>query len=146
MKHSKHIARIVAFALLTVTMIGSFIGCKNAAGGDGSEDLTGFYVWKPDPNTEGEQVNYYAQFTKSTLQIYKVTESGGKVSLYEERLGKRADSQDASSWNLQLIPYTAKGGVLTISATSTHRGHGDKPYTGSYDATGIITTGYPYLA
>lgn len=88
MKHSKHIARIVAFALLTVTMIGSFIGCKNAAGGDGSEDLTGFYVWKPDPNTEGEQVNYYAQFTKSTLQIYKVTESGGKVSLYKERLGK----------------------------------------------------------
>ena len=90
MKHSKHIARIVAFALLAVTMIGSFIGCKNAAGGDGSEDLTGF--------------------TKSTLQIYEVTESGGKVSLYEKRLGKRADSQDASSWNLQSIPYTAKGG------------------------------------
>lgn len=141
MKHSKHIARIVTFALLAVTMIGSFIGCKNAAGGDGSEVLTGFYVWKPDPNAEGEQVNYYAQFTKSTLQIYKVTESGGKVSLYEERLGKRADSQDASSWNLQPIPYTAKGGVLNISATSTHIMYEDKPYTGSYDATGITIPG-----
>lgn len=141
MKHSKHIARIVAFALLAVTMIGSFIGCKNAAGGDGSEDLTGFYVWKPDPNAEGEQVNYYAQFTKSTLQIYEVTESGGKVSLYEKRLGKRADSQDASSWNLQSIPYTAKGGVLTISATSIHLMYEDKPYTGSYDATGITIPG-----
>lgn len=141
MKHSKHIARIVTFALLALTMIGSFIGCKNATGGDGSEDLTGFYVWKPYPNAEGEQVNYYAQFTKSTLQIYKVTEADGKVSFYEQRLGKRADSQDASSWNLQSIPYTAKGGVLTISATSTHRGHGDKPYTGSYDATGITIPG-----
>lgn len=141
MKHSKHIARIVTFALLALTMIGSFIGCKNAAGGDGSEDLTGFYVWKPDPNAEGEQVNYYAQFTKSTLQIYKVTESGGKVSLYEERLGKRADSQDASSWKLEPIPYTAKGGVLTISATSNHRGHGDKPYTGSYGANSITIPG-----
>lgn len=40
-----------------------------------------------------------------------------------------------------MIPYTAKGGVLTISATSTHRGHGDKPYTGSYDATGITIPG-----
>lgn len=141
MKHTKNIARIIAFALLALTMIGSFIGCKNAAGGDGSEDLTGFYVWKPYPNAEGEQVNYYAQFTKSTLQIYEVTEVDGKVSLYEERLGKRADSQDASSWNLQSIPYTAKGGVLTISATSTHRGHGDKPYTGSYDANGITIPG-----
>ena len=141
MKHSKHIARIVAFALLAVTMIGSFIGCKNATGGDGSEDLTGFYVWKPYPNAEGEQVNYYAQFTKSTLQIYEVTESGGKVSLYEKRLGKRADSQDASSWNLQSIPYTAKGGVLTISATSIHLMYEDKPYTGSYDATGITIPG-----
>ena len=141
MKHTKNIARIVAFVLLAVTMIGSFIGCKNAAGGDGSEDLTGYYVWKPYPNAEGEQVNYYAQFTKSTLQIYKVTESGGKVSLYEERLGKRADSQVPDSWNLQSIPYTAKGGVLTISATSTHRGHGDKPYTGSYDANGITIPG-----
>ena len=141
MKHSKHIARIVAFALLAVTMIGSFIGCKNAAGGDGSEDLTGFYVWKPYPNAEGEQVNYYAQFTKSTLQIYEVTESGGKVSLYEKRLGKRADSQDASSWNLQSIPYTAKGGVLTISATSIHLMYEDKPYTGSYDANSITIPG-----
>ena len=141
MKHIKNIARIVAFALLAVTMIGSFIGCKNAAGGDGSEYLTGYYVWKHCPNAEGEQVNYYAQFTKSTLQIYKVTESGGKVSLYEEQLGKRADSQDASSWNLQSIPYTAKGGVLTISATSTHIMYEDKPYTGSYDATGITIPG-----
>ena len=141
MKHSKHIAWIVAFALLAVTMIGSFIGCKNAAGGDGSEDLTGFYVWKPDPEAKGEQVNYYAQFTKSTLQIYEVTEADEKVSLYEERLGKRADSQVPDSWELQPIPYTAKGGVLTISATSTHRGHGDKPYTGSYDANGITIPG-----
>ena len=141
MKHTKNIARIVAFALLAVTMIGSFIGCKNAAGGDGSEDLTGFYVWKPYPNAEGEQVNYYAQFTKSTLQIYEVTESGGKVSLYEKRLGKRADSQDASSWNLQSIPYTAKGGVLTISATSIHLMYEDKPYTGSYDANSITIPG-----
>ena len=141
MKHSKHIARIVTFALLAVTMIGSFIGCKNAAGGDGSEDLTGFYVWKPDPNAAGEQINYYAQFTKSTLQIYEVTEADEKVSLYEERLGKRADSQDASSWNLQSIPYTAKGGVLTISATSIHLMYEDKPYTGSYDANGITIPG-----
>lgn len=44
MKHTKNIAWIVAFVLLAVTMIGSFIGCKNATGGDGSEDLTGFYV------------------------------------------------------------------------------------------------------
>ncbi|MCI6953641.1 MAG: hypothetical protein MR839_07100 [Spirochaetia bacterium] len=141
MKHIKNIARIVAFVLLALTMIGSFIGCKNAAGGDGSEDLTGFYVWKPYPNAEGEQVNYYAQFTKSTLQIYEVTEVDGKVSLYEERLGKRADSQDASSWNLQPIPYTAKGGVLNISATSTHIMYEDKPYTGSYDANGITIPG-----
>ena len=141
MKHSKHIARIVTFALLAVTMIGSFIGCKNAAGGDGSEDLTGYYVWKHYPNAEGEQVNYYAQFTKSTLQIYKVTESGGKVSLYKERLGKRADSQVPDSWELQPIPYTAKGGVLTISATSIHRMYEDKPYTGSYDANGITIPG-----
>ncbi len=140
MKHTKNIARIVAFVLLALTMIGSFIGCKNAAGGDGSEDLTGFYVWKPYPNAEGEQVNYYAQFTKSTLQIYKVTEVDGKVSLYEERLGKRADSQD-SSWKLQPIPYTAKGGVLNISATSTHIMYEDKPYTGSYDANGITIPG-----
>lgn len=141
MKHTKNIARIVAFVLLAVTMIGSFIGCKNAAGGDGSEDLIGYYVWKPYPNAEGEQVNYYAQFTKSTLQIYEVTEVDGKVSLYEERLGKRADSQDASSWNLQPIPYTAKGGVLNISATSTHIMYEDKPYTGSYDANGITIPG-----
>lgn len=141
MKHTKTIAWIVAFALLAVTMIGSFIGCKNAAGGDGSEDLTGFYVWKPDPNAKGEQVNYYAQFTKSTLQIYEVTEADGKVSFYTERLGKRADSQDSSSWNLQPIPYTAKGGVLNISATSTHIMYEDKPYTGSYDANGITIPG-----
>ena len=89
MKHSKHIAWIIAFALLAVTMIGTLAGCKNAAGGDGSEDLTGYYVWKHHPNAEGEQVNYYAQFTKSTLQIYEVTEADGKVSLHEERLGKR---------------------------------------------------------
>ncbi|MBU3850911.1 MAG: hypothetical protein IAA16_10125 [Candidatus Treponema excrementipullorum] len=140
MKHTKNIARIVAFVLLALTMIGSFIGCKNAAGGDGSEDLTGYYVWKHYPNAEGEQVNYYAQFTKSTLQIYEVTEVDGKVSLYEERLGKRADSQD-SSWKLQPIPYTAKGGVLNISATSTHIMYEDKPYTGSYDANGITIPG-----
>ncbi len=114
MKHSKHIARIVAFALLAVTMIGTLAGCKNAAGGDGSEDLTGFYVWKPDPNAGGEQVNYYAQFTKSTLQIYEVTEADGKVSFYEQRLGKRADSQVPDSWELQPIPYTAKG-VYSLS-------------------------------
>lgn len=141
MKHRKNIARIIAFVLLALTMIGSFIGCKNAAGGDGSEDLTGYYVWKPYPNAEGEQVNYYAQFTKSTLQIYEVTEADGKVSLHEERLGKRADSQDASSWKLQPIPYTAKGGVLNISATSTHIMYEDKPYTGSYDANGITIPG-----
>lgn len=141
MKHSKHIAWIVAFALLAVTMIGSFMGCKNAAGGDGSEDLTGFYVWKPYPNAAGEQINYYAQFTKSTLQIYEVTEADGKVSFYEQRLGKRADSQVPDSWELQPIPYTAKGGVLTISATSIHLMYEDKPYTGSYDATGITIPG-----
>ena len=141
MKHTKNIARIVAFVLLALTMIGSFIGCKNAAGGDGSEYLTGYYVWKHCPNAEGEQVNYYAQFTKSTLQIYKVTESGGKVSLYEEQLGKRADSQVPDSWELQPIPYTAKGGVLTISATSIHLMYEDKPYTGSYDANGITIPG-----
>lgn len=141
MKHTKNIARIVAFVLLAVTMIGSFIGCKNAAGGDGSEDLTGFYVWKPDPNAGGEQVNYYAQFTKSTLQIYEVTEADGKVSFYTERLGKRADSQVSDSWELQPIPYTAKGGVLNISTTSIHLMYEDKPYTGSYDATGITIPG-----
>lgn len=55
-------------------------------------------------------------------------------------MGKRADSQD-SSWKLQPISYTAKGGVLNISATSTHIMYEDKPYTGSYDANGITIPG-----
>lgn len=56
-------------------------------------------------------------------------------------MGKRADSQVPDSWELQPIPYTAKGGVLTISATSTHIMYEDKPYTGSYDANGITIPG-----
>ena len=44
MKHSKHIARIVTFALLAVTMIGTLAGCKNAAGGYDGPYLTGLYA------------------------------------------------------------------------------------------------------
>ena len=57
MKHSKHIARIVAFALLAVTMIGSFIGCKNAAGGYDGPYLTGLYADAPYPE-EGKESFY----------------------------------------------------------------------------------------
>lgn len=49
MKHSKHIARIVTFALLAVTMIGTLAGCKNAAGGYDGPYLTGLYADAPYP-------------------------------------------------------------------------------------------------
>ena len=55
MKHSKHIARIVTFALLAVTMIGSFIGCKNAAGGYDGPYLTGLYADAPYPEEETDK-------------------------------------------------------------------------------------------
>lgn len=55
MKHSKHIAWIVTFALLAVTMIGSFIGCKNAAGGYDGPYLTGLYADAPYPKEETDK-------------------------------------------------------------------------------------------
>lgn len=134
MKHSKNIARIVAFALLTVTMIGSFIGCKNAAGGYDGPYLTGLYADAPYPE-EGKESFGIAlldfEGTPGKVQCYWFSKSKGKDLFFNSRF-------------MAPVDYEINGNKIIFKdvVLSKYPEQGAKDYTGTYDGA-TDTVGMP---
>ena len=134
MKHTKNIARIIAFALLTVTMIGSFIGCKNAAGGYDGPYLTGLYADAPYPE-EGKESFGIAlldfEGTPGKVQCYWFSKSKGKDLFFNSRFTEPVD-------------YEIYGNKIIFKdvVLSKYPEQGAKDYTGTYDGA-TDTVGMP---
>ena len=81
MKHTKNIARIVAFVLLALTMIGTLTGCLSTSKLSQGEEFTHYYVSTENVDSDGYSIKYYAAFNDKIMQIYKVTEKNVIVAL-----------------------------------------------------------------
>lgn len=134
MKHTKHIARIVAFVLLALTMIGSFIGCKNAAGGYDGPYLTGLYADAPYPE-EGKESFGIAlldfEGTPGKVQCYWFSKSKGEDLFFNSRFTEPVD-------------YEIYGNKIIFKdvVLSKYPEQGAKDYTGTYDGA-TDTVGMP---
>lgn len=134
MKHRKNIARIVAFVLLALTMIGSFIGCKNAAGGYDGPYLTGLYADAPYPE-EGKESFGIAlldfEGTPGKVQCYWFSKSKGEDLFFNSRFTEPVD-------------YEIYGNKIIFKdvVLSKYPEQGAKDYTGTYDGA-TDTVGMP---
>ena len=134
MKHKKNIARIIAFALLVLTMIGSFIGCKNAAGGYDGPYLTGVYVDAPYPEESKESFRIALldfEGTPGKVQCYWFSKSKGEDLFFNSRF-------------MAPVDYEINGNKIIFKdvVLSKYPEQGAKDYTGTYDGA-TDTVGMP---
>lgn len=141
MKHRKNIARIVAFALLAVTMVGTLTGCLSTSKLTQGEEFTHYYVSTENVDSDGYSIKYYAAFNDKVMQVYKVTEKNGIVALYQPLLGSRSNPNDRFTWSIQNISYTVKDDKITFFDVSTHMVNENKDYTGTYSEEKITLPG-----
>ena len=141
MKHSKHIARIIAFALLAVTMIGTLTGCLSTPTGSSTEtpavvktEPSGVYVDAPYPE-EGKESFGIAlldfEGTPGKVQCYWFSKSKGKDLFFNSRF-------------MAPVDYEINGNKIIFKdvVLSKYPEQGAKDYTGTYDGA-TDTVGMP---